>query len=68
MKNSWMSLFTFMILLAVGFTTFSCESDKEEEPNMAAIEDEEVLAIVSVALVADSEGATAEAIEMTDTA
>jgi hypothetical protein len=63
-----MSLFTFMILLAVGFTSFSCESDKEEEPSTAAIEDEEVLAIVSVALVADSEGATAEAVEMTDAA
>jgi hypothetical protein len=64
MKNSWMSLFTFMILLSVGFTSFSCENENEEEPDTTTIEDEEILAIVSVALVADSEGATAEAVEM----
>lgn len=62
-----MSLFTFMILLSVGFTSSSCENEKEE-PATAVIEEEEILAIVSVALVADSEGATAEAVKMADVA
>lgn len=59
-----MSLFSIMILLTLGFTTFSCDSEKEEEPDTAVLEEEEILAIVNVALVADSEGATAEAVEM----
>ncbi|WP_367388724.1 hypothetical protein [Lewinella sp. LCG006] len=63
MKNSWMSLFTLMILFSTAFTFFSCENN-EEEPETAVIEEEEILAIVSVALVTESEGATAEAVEM----
>ena len=59
-----MSLFTFMLLLTVSFASFSCDSEKEEQPETAVLEDEEILAIVNVALVADSEGATAEAVEM----
>lgn len=68
MKNSWMSLFTLLILLTVGFTSFSCENEKEEEPETATLEDEEILAIVSVAVVADSEGAAAETVEMAEAA
>lgn len=64
MKNVWMSIFTFALLLTTGMTTFSCERDTEDDPGTTTIADEEILAIVSGALVTETEGATAEAVEM----
>lgn len=64
MKNVWMSIFTFAMLLITGMTTFSCESDTSDDPVTTTISDEEVLAIVSGTLTTGTEGITAEAEEM----
>ncbi|MEL6657146.1 MAG: hypothetical protein AAFR36_11900 [Bacteroidota bacterium] len=64
MKNFWMPLFTFALLLTFGASFNSCERD-EDEMEVASISDEEILEIVSGATLSSSEGITAEALEMT---
>ena len=63
MKNLWMSIFTFSLLISTAALSFSCEKT-EDEPGTSTISDEEALEIVSGATMTASEGLTAEAVEM----
>jgi hypothetical protein len=64
MKNIWMSIFTFALLIGFGTFFTSCDKDDDTDPQTTEISDDEIIAIVSGATVDGTEGITAETTEM----